>query len=403
MKITGPKVKNTITYRYLFKRDNLLATILVFLLIGIFAKIERTLSIFDPQEISTKDFNFTDLAYKLLDAPANMPQVDTGIVIVNVGDGQRSVIAAMINKIAVARPKVIGVDVIFGGAKDSVTDNELKNISRGYPNVVMSYMLDSANNPQGYFYNDARAKGYVNFTAENQNVIREFEPFITEGGKTYSSFAAAIVQKAAPGAYDTLKTAHPGRQVINYRHKENNFIVLDSTDVLHNDTLASALKNKIVLLGYISKDAADCNDRHFTPMNSKIAGKSLPDLNGVIIHANIIRMMLDHNYIYSVSSWLTWLIAFVICWMHMAFFIGYYIERHIWFHLAAKLAQLISAIFFVYLGLFIFFRFNVDIDLTVTIFAIVLAVDVLYFYEAGVVWLYQKKGYKTLFHHEEHH
>src|SRR6202012_3033937 len=115
MKSPKPGIKNTLTFRYLFKRDNLLATVLVFLLIGVFARIEAVSSIFDPKEISTKDFSFTDLAYNLLGKPVNLAPVDTGIVIVNIGDSPRDTIASIIKKVAAAGPRVVGVDVVFEG------------------------------------------------------------------------------------------------------------------------------------------------------------------------------------------------------------------------------------------------------------------------------------------------
>src|SRR6202012_1729129 len=205
MKSPKPGIKNTLTFRYLFKRDNLLATILVFILIGLFARIEAVSSIFDPQEISTKDFSFTDLAYNLLGKPANLVPIDTGIVIVNIGDSPRDTIAAIIKKVANNGPKVVGVDVIFAGAKSAASDSTLKNIALTYKNVVMSYMIDTAGKPVSYFYGASQQQGYVNFTIDNQNVIRDFDPFINSGdNEKYTSLAAAIVQKADAGAYDTL-------------------------------------------------------------------------------------------------------------------------------------------------------------------------------------------------------
>jgi CHASE2 domain-containing sensor protein len=136
-------------------------------------------------------------------------------------------------------------------------------------------------------------------------------------------------------------------------------------------------------------------------MNEKVAGKSLPDMNGIVVQANIISMVLDGNYIKKTPKWVAWVIAILIGWLHMSLFIRYYLESHIWFHLVAKLAQVFSAIFFAYLGMIIFDKFEIKLDMKYTLYVIVLAVDVIYFYEAFVTWMHKKYNYRTIFGH--HH
>ncbi len=40
--------------------------------------------------------------------------------------------------------------------------------------------------------------------------------------------------------------------------------------------------------------------------------------------------------------------------------------------------------------------------MTLTLVVIVLAVDIIYFYEAFAVWLHKKFGYTTVFHQKHH-
>jgi hypothetical protein len=86
----------------------------------------------------------------------------------------------------------------------------------------------------------------------------------------------------------------------------------------------------------------------------------------------------------------------------MSFFIHYYLESHIWFHLAAKIAQVLSAIFFVWLGIVIFSKYGLKVDMKFSLITIVLAVDVIYFYEAWAVWMHKKFNYKTVFKPHHH-
>jgi CHASE2 domain-containing sensor protein len=157
-----------------------------------------------------------------------------------------------------------------------------------------------------------------------------------------------------------------------------------------------------VLFGFVTDNRADLTDKFFTPMNERFAGKSIPDMNGIVVHANIISMALDKSYIKKVPLWGNLVLAILVCWLHMSFFIHYYLESHIWFHLAAKIAQVLSAIFFVWLGIYLYDQYRLKVDMKLSLVTIVLAVDVIYFYEAWAVWMHKKFNYKTVFKPHHH-
>lgn len=215
------------------------------------------------------------------------------------------------------------------------------------------------------------------------------------------SFTSAIIKKYDSSKYNKLLSRHKQVETINYSRRENKYFVIQPEQLSDDLVDTAVLRNKIVLLGYVNSDPADIEDKLFTPMNEKFAGKALPDMNGIVVHANIISMVLDENYINKMPKWTAWVIAIVIGWIHMSLFIRYYLESHIWFHLVAKLAQVFSVILFAYLGIFIFDKFDLKIEMKYTLYVIALAVDVIYFYEAFVGWLHRKYGYQTIFGH--HH
>jgi CHASE2 domain-containing sensor protein len=164
----------------------------------------------------------------------------------------------------------------------------------------------------------------------------------------------------------------------------------------------SLIEDRIVLFAYVNANPLDIEDKKFTPMNEKYAGKSWPDMNGIVVHANIISMVLDKNYIKKVPSWANFLIGVLVCWLFMSFFIRYYLESHIWFHLVAKIVQVLSAFLFIWLGIIIFERYRLKVDLKLSILVIIMAVDVIYFYEAWAVWMHKKYNYKTVFKPHHH-
>ena len=392
--------------KYLFKLDTILATISVFLMMGLLALIPVNTHVLDPFKLALQDFDFNDLAYSRLGKNQNAP-LDTGIVIVNIGDAKRSEIANLVEKLTDNQPLVIGVDVLFNEKRDAVGDSLLSLTFSKNKKVVMAYNLQSQTEdrlkPNGYFYDISQDKGYTNFISEEKGVIRFVSPAIKNNGKEYLSFSSAIIKQANPSIYSKHLEGVDEPQLINYLHSAKKYIVLNGKEILSGNINYQQLKEKIVLVGYVSANENDIEDKHFTPMNSNFTGKSLPDMNGVFIHANIIRMSLDGKSVIKTPSLLNWLIALILVWLHMAFFIKFYIETHLWFHLAAKIAQILSAVFFVYLGLMFYSSYNTKINMTAALAGIILAVDVLYFYEAFATWLNKRFGYKTIFHHGHHH
>lgn len=384
--------------RYLFKKDTFLAVVAVFLVMGLLALVPVNTHILDPFRLAMADFDYNDLVYSRMGKNSSSG-TDTGIVIVNIGSAGRYGIGEMIREIEPLNPKVIGVDVLFNEKKDARGDSILSAMFSGHDNVILACRIQNGS----FFLDKAREKGYVNFVGEEGGVIRYFMPRFESRESSYWSFPAVVVKKADQEAFRRLEERENETEIINYIRTSGKFIVVDGNDVLNRKVDAGLISGKIVLLGYVGSGLFDVEDKHFTPFNQQFSGKALPDMNGIFIHANIIRMVLDGSYIHRTPSWLNWLIAVALLWLHMAFFIRYYIDKHIWFHLAAKIAQLISAVFFVYLGLLFYDSFNIKINMTATLAVIILAVDVLYFYEAFVVWLNRKYHFKTVFGHGAHH
>lgn len=385
-------------FKYLFKRDTLFATLAVFLVMGMFAFLPINTHFLDPIHLALSDFDYNDLAYSKMDKNKDTP-TDTTLVIVNIGYGNRQDIAAMINKVVAQQPKAIGVDVLFNEKKDPIGDSLLLKLFSTNAKLVTAFNYTATNN-KGYFYTQSINIGYANFVGEEEGVIRHFTPQLKE--ENLSAFAAQVVKQADPESYQALIKRNKLTETINYTRKADKYVVVNGMDLINGKADSNLFANKIVLVGYVANTINDVEDKHFTPMNEKYTGKSLPDMNGIFIHANIISMIQSHQYIHHLPAWLMWTIAFLLCWLHMALFIKYYLESHLWFHLRAKIAQIISAVFFVYLGLLSFHQFNMQMNMVATLAAIVLAVDVLYFYEAFAIWLHKKKGFKTIFTHGKH-
>jgi CHASE2 domain-containing sensor protein len=395
--------------KYLYERDTIFATLWVFIFIFGLGLIPLNLGILNPIKLGLKDFDFNDIYYSKSKNTDSI-KLDTRITIINIGNADREGLAYMIDKVALYKPKVMGLDVLFSGPKDPATDSVLRETINRNKNLVLAvkFQLDSAGKfmtAENYFKTDSSQFGYVNFpTKGDKETIRTYFPFKSDKHSSLPSFSSALVKIYNNDSYKKIEKKGDKQIIINYsrpyNYESKKYWVIQ--DFVNDPPDESLIKDKIILFAYVNDNPNDIEDKKFTPMNEKFAGKSWPDMNGIVVHANIISMVLDKDYIKKVPSWANFLIAVVVCWLFMSFFIRYYLESHIWFHLVAKIVQVFSAFLFIWLGVIVFDRYKIKVDLKLSILVIIMAVDVIYFYEAWAVWMHKKYNYKTVFKPHPH-
>ena len=390
--------------KYLYERDTVFATISVFVVIGLLALIPLNTHILNPVTEAFADFDFNDIVYAKVRQKDKIP-FDDRIVIVNIGYSDRAGIAAMLEKVASYKPKVVGLDALFEGPRDPAADSILSRVMASMPHLVMASRLNWDDHGKhlevknGYFNRPGGNFAFVNLVGEEKGTIRHYSPFEEYHHKEYLSFGAAILEKSYPEKYKRLYTRHKEMEIINYTRNAEKYYTIDGENLLAGNVVDTVFTNKIVLLGYLNSSPNDVEDKFYTSMNPKMVS-TFPDMNGIVIHANFLSMALDNQYIHSTPKWVNWVITILIAWLHVSLFIRYYIDAHLWFHLVAKGAQLISAILFVALSVLCLSYFSLKIDMKMAITVIILAIDVIYFYEALAVWLREKHGFKTIFHHK---
>ena len=387
-----------------WKFDTLLATLFVFIVTGILGLIAIDLKILDPFARGFKDFDFTNIYYSKI--RKKQIKIDTNICIVNCANLQRDSIALLISIINRQQPKVIGIDLYFSGRKEPLYDSLLKLALNDLNNTVLAYIIN--NNGTGrkgacadpYF--GKFKMGYSNFFPNNNGptTIYSFKPFFKTNNGTYLSFASALIRSIDSVAYKKLLSRGNKMEDIHYKGSKRAFIYKDPKDIFHSGSDLEILKNKVVLIGYTGKnllDTADLKDNNFTPMNPEISGRAYPDMYGVLIHANIISMMLNKDYINIAPLWLSWIVAFILCYFHIAFFMYMYVNYHKWFHFTGKLLQFFSSALLI-LICFLFYAYaNYKFSMVLAIANILLALDLLYFYEGLVLLIAKKWKIKSVF------
>ena len=309
--------------KWSFKMDSLIITVLIFIIIWLFSIIPYKLIFLDPLAKAVGDFELNDIVFSKLYPERN---VDTNIVLVNIGQLSRSQIADQLNIINSYGPKVIGLDVIFAKSENSESDARVEEVFNSIENLVLVGILDNYSIKDDYYENyiipnkrfsKNAIMGYANLPTKygvTSKTIRNFIPYSKVKNNIVSAFALRIVEAYNMDSYKTLLSRSNNIEVINYRGNIDKFITLD-TNILSQKYNLEFIKDKIVLMGFLgnSLNEKTFEDIYFTPLNDVYAGRSYPDMYGLTIHANIVSMIINENYIDIIPFWISAVLAFLVC------------------------------------------------------------------------------------------
>lgn len=412
--------------------DVVLATAFVFFTLGGIVEITdlKVFSAFDPLGQALGDMELTDIAFSQL---RNEPELDTNIVMVNISNLSRRELAQQVAVINQYNPKVIGLDTFFncpGNLRDTINCPPLIDVMGNYllasvisevdNMVVVTKVLqtdslfktgitdqyDSIEHTDIEIRGDA-IEGFANLetdadTQESFKACRSFTPKIIVNKDTLLAFSVQLAM-----IFDSAKTKrflarNNYSEVINYRgnildlHNASTFsgryFALDWYQALDPEyVLPELIKDKIVIMGYMGDDFDDTSwdDKLFTPLNRQYAGKTNPDMYGPVVHANIVSMILNEDYIEVMAAWQEWLIAIVVCMLNVALF--WLIHHRIpdWFDGITVLLQLLQIILFSFLMIYFFNWYGFKLNLTVTLGALALVGTCFEIYVGVVVKTYE--------------
>ncbi|WP_339660339.1 CHASE2 domain-containing protein [uncultured Polaribacter sp.] len=348
--------------------------------------------ILNPFTAAFKDFSFTDVYYsKLFQKSKGINDV----IVINIKQSDRLTIAQAIDKVAKQNPKAIGLDILFREQKHPYIDSILKNTLQNTKNIVTAYFFenDSIIKNHDYFSNDNEQLGYINVNLEEQDgVIRDFIG-VKKSSKTAYSFATQLALTAGSIKNDELLKKLEDQLPINYIGDKSSFLTYDIEEILENKPIP-ALKNAIVLFGYVgtpTDNKFDIEDKHFTPLNAKIAGRALPDMYGIYIHANIVKMLTEDNFVKKIPNPITYFLAFLCCYFAIFFGLKIFKRSSLLFDLVIKIVQLLVSIILVYLAL-ILLKFNIYIYITPILVLTLFGLEMIVFYVHLLSYL--KKQFK---------
>lgn len=397
---------------------------------------------FDPLGKALGDMELSDIAFSQL---REDPPIDTNIVIVNIGYLPRGEIGRQIMTLNQFKPKVIALDIIFscdGGLRDSINCpqaydtlgnmifasavQETKTMVLAEKlwqskSLIAKYgdtnIYDSIEHTDTELRGNAY-EGFVNLEtdAEHQEdlkVCRAYNPKMEVAGKTALAFSTMIAM-----LYDSVKTKkylerNQHSETINYRGNivdwhgassyPGRYAVLDWDQALDTTQFVPRMiKDKIIIMGFLGSDLRDTSwdDKFITPLNKNYAGKTRPDMYGVVVHANAVSMILDEDYIGNLDTFDEYLIAFIVCFLNVALFMLIVRRMPLWFDGLSIVIQLLQIVLFSFLMIYMFSWINFKLNLTTTLATVALVgtcfeiynnVLLTIYYQAKKKWLTKRK------------
>jgi len=378
----------------------------------------KLFSAFDPISQALSDFELTDYAFSNLRPD---PLVDQRIILVNFGDLPRRDVAQQLQIISQYKPKVIGIDGYYnceGGLRDTVNCPQLidtlgnlmlANAIEQAGNVVLVSKLlqsDSASNAEAIdlydsieysdpIFSDHARNAYANLVTgavyqEDVKLCRSFIPKYTVKGKDEYAFAVQVCM-----LYDSVKTKkflarNKEEEVINYhgnveiqdirlknlKRKSTTttnypimFYAIDANQLMNGEVLPEMFKDNIVIVGFLGAYFGDATwiDKYFTPLNKKVAGRANPDMFGLVVHANIVAMILNEDYVSELAEWEKYVIGLLVCFFTVVLFIEIDLKLPAWFDALSVLIQLAQILLISGLVVYTYAGYSFKLDLALTL------------------------------------
>jgi CHASE2 domain-containing sensor protein len=374
-------------------RDTIVCMILSYTLFAFLSIFVINISFFNPFKKIVKDFSFLDV-YHAKNFSDNK-SINSDIIIINIEHRNRLEISQLLNEVLKTNPKVVGVDMVFKELKESFSDSLLASNIRN-KRVVQTYVISE----NTYTYNNQifrnKTEGFANFNFENQeSVIRDFEGVYNKKLAWSTQIAKTALGDSIWKERNYLKHL-VGNTPIKYHGGQDAFIVYSFKEFMLQ-TNKSILKDKIVLLGYTGDPTGnkfDIEDKYFTPINPVTSGKSIPDMFGVVVHANIINMLINNDFLYRISNF--WIIVLSIIFNFLL--IRCFIKIEKLDKLGARTKRKIIVFFFSILMVgisFLLFKYGIVLKVAPIIAIVVFSASVIKYYKHLIRYIIKKTTWKS--------
>jgi CHASE2 domain-containing sensor protein len=399
--------------------QSFLITVFVFFMLWGANKITdfKIFTAFDTIGQALRDFELTDYAFSNLRPE---PVVDERIILVNIGVLSRRQLAQQIMVIKEFKPGVIAYDGFFnceGGLRDSLNcpalldtlgNLFLSSVIQEAGNVVLATKLLQTDSLAKYdtdiydsvevsdpMFRDYAVEGYASLPTdatyqEDVKLCRSIFPRRMINGREELYFGVQIAMQFDSAKALKFLARNKDEELINFRGNievftlrvnslkdsltgstnfKTMFYVVDAEEMLRGEVLPEVFKDNIVIMGYLGDYLGDpaWEDKFFTPLNKKVAGRANPDMFGPVVHANAVAMILNEDYVDEIPPWAQYSIAFVVCLLTVALFI--FLDRILpqWFDALSVLIQLLEVLIISSIIIYAFAVWSLKLELSIAI------------------------------------
>jgi len=408
-----------------FWLDVILGTLFIFAIMGAIANMTafKIFDVFDPIGQAIGDVEMTDVVFSQL---RDEPVVDERVVMVNIANRDRFEIGLMLDSISQHNPAVIGMDIGFWTLHedDSLGDAVLSAALARVENLVMpskleftdenSEIIDSLAYSMPIFMPENVHTGFVNLETdatveEDLKMCRQLPVKEEVYGKDEWAFSVKLASFLKYENAERFVNRGNEVEIVNYRGNifdwgatkfGNMFYALDDIDVLESNYTPDMIEGKIVIFCFLGEYLGDrkaLEDKFITPLNEKYAGSRLPDMFGGVIHANMVVMVLNEDYIDQLTTTQAIIIAILVCFLNVTLFSYIYKRIPKWYDGVTKLIQLVELLGIVFVMIWVLDEFSLKLDLTITLFVVALVGDALEVYYGLVKNSLTRAGRKELF------
>ena len=171
-------------------------------------------------------------------------------------------------------------------------------------------------------------------------------------------------------------------------------------EVYDGNFVGEILTDKVVIFCFLGEELGDLEnfeDKFFTPLNETYVGRAFPDMYGGVVHANIISMILNEDFIFYLDEWQKYAIMIFGLFINIMMFSWIYKKLPKWYDGLTKLIQLVEFVGLVYIMIYMMDLYNLKLDFTLLLFAVAISGDGLEVFYGVVKNSLSREGRKELF------
>src|SRR3989339_482235 len=222
----------------------------------------------------------------------------------------RQVFAQVLANLNPEKPRIVGIDVLFLDKREEDEEVMYQLSKNNYP-LTLAGKIDNETFLQPVYTSNLITSGFINLNSQSDGKIRQFQNKLNISNTCVTSFASSVFEQyLGKKLAGCINESTP----LYYNYTRQAFSHISFIDVYNRQFPKDSFRNKIVLVGFTTKDLKSQIDDNFTD----IFGAQTP---GIKIHAQIINSLLHNRFQRDIPQIYFYIICLFISVITLAFFI----------------------------------------------------------------------------------